>query len=228
MNTTSSSQRPNASLLLIGEDNVRVTYKPIRNLYLRVKAPDGHLEVTAPQRANDQDIAAFVRSHQKWITRMRVRIIESANIRATTLNIRPSGASDTAPAAEPEIASEHESGAVPGAAPWTPERLARAEQTLRTRLAVLLPRWTTAVGHTPTHITIRPMTSRWGSCTPATGRIRLNAELADMPERLLEYVLVHELTHLLVCGHGPRFQTLMTRFLPDWEDRRHEINRYVL
>ena len=49
-----------------------------------------------------------------------------------------------------------------------------------------------------------------------------------MPERLLEYVLVHELAHLLVSGHGPRFQALMTRFLPDWKDRRREINRRVL
>ncbi|MBO7665330.1 MAG: M48 family metallopeptidase, partial [Aeriscardovia sp.] len=106
--------------------------------------------------------------------------------------------------------------------------LARAERTLRNRLAVLLPRWTAAVGRAPTRIAIRPMTSRWGSCTPATGRIRINAELAGMPERLLEYVLVHELAHLLVPGHGPRFQALMTRFLPDWKDRRREINRRAL
>lgn len=200
MNTPSNPRRPAASLLLVGEDSVRVTRKPIRNLYLRVKPPDGHLEVSAPSRARSRDIAAFVRSRQEWIARIRARIAESADVRA----------------------------GAPGAAPWTPERLARAERTLRTRLAVLLPRWTAAVGRAPTRIVIRPMTSRWGSCTPATGRIRLNAELAGMPERLLEYVLVHELAHLLVPGHGPRFQALMTRFLPDWKDRRREINRRVL
>ncbi|MBQ9681316.1 MAG: M48 family metallopeptidase [Aeriscardovia sp.] len=200
MNTPSNPRRPAASLLLVGEDSVRVTRKPIRNLYLRVKPPDGHLEVSAPSRARSRDIAAFVRSRQEWIARMRARIAESAGGLA----------------------------AAPGAAPWTPERLARAERTLRNRLAVLLPRWTAAVGRAPTRIAIRPMTSRWGSCTPATGRIRLNAELAGMPERLLEYVLVHELAHLLVPGHGPRFQALMTRFLPDWKDRRREINRRVL
>lgn len=204
MNTPSNPRRPAASLLLVGEDSVRVTRKPIRNLYLRVKPPDGHLEVSAPSRARGRDIAAFVRSRQEWIARMRARIAESADVRAG------------AP------------GAVPSAAPWTPERLARAERTLRTRLAVLLPRWTAVVGRAPTRIAIRPMTSRWGSCTPATGRIRINAELSGMPERLLEYVLVHELAHLLVSGHGPRFQALMTRFLPDWKDRRREINRRVL
>ena len=69
----------------------------------------------------------------------------------------------------------------------------------------------------------RNMTSRWGSCQPATGRICINVRLALYPPECLEYVVVHELCHLLERGHGPRFHQLMDTFMPDWKQRRAKL-----
>lgn len=86
----------------------------------------------------------------------------------------------------------------------------------------LIEKWAPAMGVEDRVGTLafRDMTSRWGSCQPATGRICINIRLAAYPPQCLEYVVVHELCHFLERGHGPRFRALMTRFLPDWRERR--------
>lgn len=107
---------------------------------------------------------------------------------------------------------------------WTPELRSRAAGTLNAALPELLERWRPIVGKGPSRITIRTMTTRWGSCTPRTGRIRLNLQLGLMDRRLLEYVFVHELTHLWSAGHGADFQRHMDRYLPQWRSLRRELN----
>jgi predicted metal-dependent hydrolase len=68
------------------------------------------------------------------------------------------------------------------------------------------------------------MKTKWGSCSPTRGSIRLNTELAKKPPGCLEYIVVHELVHLLEPTHNERFKALMRTFLPEWEDRRRELN----
>lgn len=110
---------------------------------------------------------------------------------------------------------------------WSDERIAHARAVLNGRLPELLKRWVPVVGRAPSGIQLRKMKTRWGSCTPSTGRIRLNLELAFLPDRLLEYVLVHELTHLWEHGHGEGFRRRMDRYLPEWRRLRRELNRTV-
>ena len=69
------------------------------------------------------------------------------------------------------------------------------------------------------------MRTKWGSCNPAARNIRLNTDLAKKPPECLEYVLVHELVHLLEPTHNTRFVALMDRHLPDWAHRRQVLNR---
>ena len=104
----------------------------------------------------------------------------------------------------------------------------RAQRNIESQLPVLLAKWGPIVGRTPTHITLRLMSSRWGSCTPKTGRIRLNLQLGLMAPRFLEYVLVHEMTHLWENGHGEGFQRRMSAYLPQWRQLRRDINRQVV
>ncbi len=87
----------------------------------------------------------------------------------------------------------------------------------------LVAKWEQAMGVQAGKIAYRSMTSRWGSCNPKTGRICLNVQLAKFPPECLEYVVVHELCHLLERGHGPRFKALMDSFLPDWRVRRAKL-----
>ena len=80
---------------------------------------------------------------------------------------------------------------------WTEERRREAKKVMEAKLDVLLPKWTAIIGKGPSAISLRPMTTRWGSCTPRTGRIRLNLELAGIPDRSSNYVLV---TSSRTCG----------------------------
>ena len=174
---------------------VQVMRKPIKNMYLRVKPPSGNVVISAPKRVRDGDIAAFVRTRRAWIE-------------ANQSKIRANGPQDPAQAMV-----------------WTDELRRQAAANINAALPSLLARWEPIVGKSPTHITLRAMTSRWGSCTPRTGRIRLNLQLGLMDERFLEYVLVHELTHLWERGHGAGFQRRMSAYLPNWKQLRRELNR---
>lgn len=84
------------------------------------------------------------------------------------------------------------------------------------RLCDLRPQAEARVGRSATSITLRRMKTRWGSCTPKTGRIRLNVALSEYPPECLEGVLVHELCHLWEPNHGPRFYALMDLHYPAW------------
>ena len=72
------------------------------------------------------------------------------------------------------------------------------------------------------------MRTRWGSCNPKAGTLRLNTELARKPRECLEYIVVHELLHLIEPTHGERFMALLNRHLPAWKHRRALLNRLPL
>jgi predicted metal-dependent hydrolase len=92
----------------------------------------------------------------------------------------------------------------------------------------LLNHWQPVMGVRVAGFCVRAMKSRWGSCTIARRTIRLNLELARRHPDCLEYVLVHEMIHLLERSHNARFYTLMSHFLPDWQEREHRLNRQLL
>ena len=74
------------------------------------------------------------------------------------------------------------------------------------------------------NITIREQKTRWGSCSIHSKKIRMNLQLAVKSEECVEYVLVHELCHLLEPSHNQRFYDLMSHFLPDWRERKQKLN----
>ncbi|NEG95555.1 DUF45 domain-containing protein [Bifidobacterium sp. SMB2] len=175
---------------------VTVTRKTVKNMYLRIKPPDGRIEITAPQKLSRAAIARFVHSRRDWIESQRRSVVN---------------AEERSPLKQP----------------WSEERKREAKRILNERISRMLLYWVPIVGKIPTDISLRRMSTRWGSCTPATGRIRINLELAFLPEAYLEYVLVHELTHLWERGHGVGFQRRMTQYLPEWKRLRRELNQLV-
>lgn len=212
-------------ILEMDDLRIRVSRKAVKNMYLRIKPPDGRIEITAPVRTSHRRIEEFVRSRRTWIVKSRKRILDHA----ARFN-----AVDGAPGADGRNANGSESGTntptparPPFGQPWTAARKTQAKRIINARLPELLRKWTPIIGKSPTNISLRAMTSRWGSCTPATGRIRLNLELAYLPERYLEYVLVHELTHLWERNHGEGFRRRMTAYLPEWRRLRRELNQLV-
>ncbi len=186
--------------LEVGGETVLVIRKRIANVYLRVKPPDGHLEVTAPLKLGDDQIRAFIDGKHRWIATTRERLARSRDVYA-----------------KPEADGQLQAG----------RSEAEAKRILHERLPTLLDRWVPVVGRRPERISLRKMKTRWGSCTPATASIRLNTDLAWLDPDLLEYVLVHELTHLCEHGHGPAFRARMDHYMPDWTERRRRLNRYL-
>ena len=75
---------------------------------------------------------------------------------------------------------------------------------------------------------IRSMKTRWGSCTPKSRRVRFNLELAKTSPEILEYIVVHELIHLLEASHNKKFKALMDKFYPNWKYFRKELNKMNL
>lgn len=199
---------------------VTIVRKAIKNMYLRIKPPNADIVISAPQRMSQNAIERFVTERKPWIERAQCSMRQARDVqidaqlnaqRAQNGNIGDTGAS-----------------ANPPAFVWTDEAKARAQRNIESQLPVLLAKWGPIVGRTPTHITLRLMSSRWGSCTPKTGRIRLNLQLGLMAPRFLEYVLVHEMTHLWENGHGEGFQRRMSAYLPQWRQLRRDINRQVV
>lgn len=177
-------------LVFIDGLEVWLTRKAIKNMHLRVKPPDGRIEVSAPLRLPLATIRRFVGEKRDWIERQQREIAQS-------------------PRAE--------------AAAATPEEVAAWKAVVAACVPPLIEAWEPIMGVKAGKIAYRNMTSRWGSCQPATGRICINVRLALYPPECLEYVVVHELCHLLERGHGPRFQALMTHFMPDWKERRAKL-----
>jgi predicted metal-dependent hydrolase len=97
-------------------------------------------------------------------------------------------------------------------------------ERLRERTPGMLAKWQDELGVEARDWGIKRMKTKWGSCNPKAGRIWLNVELIKKPPECLEYVLVHELTHLLARNHDERFVSLMDRHMPTWRRRRAELN----
>ena len=174
----------------IGSFEVQLTRKRIKNMHLRVKPPDGRIEVSAPAHLPLRGIERFVLAKADWIARQQQAIAAA-----------PARAADTA----------------------SPEEQAAWKAVVAACVPALIEAWEPIMGVRAGKLAYRNMKSRWGSCQPATGRICINTRLALYPPECLEYVVVHELCHLLERGHGPSFRALMDAFLPDWQQRRAKL-----
>ena len=92
----------------------------------------------------------------------------------------------------------------------------------------LIEKWSGRLGLTLTGYFVRRMKTKWGSCTPRRGFIRLNTELVKKPMDLLEYVVVHELVHLIEPTHNEDFVALLNKHYPNWREARAELNELPL
>ena len=89
----------------------------------------------------------------------------------------------------------------------------------------LIAKWEPLLGVQVARYYVQRMRTRWGSCNPVTASIRLNTDLAKKPQECLEYIVAHEMVHLLEPTHNDRFVALMDRYMPQWQERRQLLNR---
>lgn len=218
--------------------SAQVRRKPIRTLRITLKPPDGALHVSAPLRVPDQAIRAFIESRRDWIETHRQRMAKAIPAaprayldgdslpllgRQVLLRLKVQGRVARASLDGPDTLIL----TVPaGATRVRRESAVRrwySRQLVEAALAIL-PDRQVSMGVLAQELKVRSMRSRWGSCNTRTGAITLALELAWRPPENLEYVLVHELAHLLVRSHGKRFKSILDRQLPDWRSRRKALN----
>jgi predicted metal-dependent hydrolase len=222
----------------LGDLRIAVIYKPIKRLYLRVHAPDGRMSVTAPRHVSISAVSQFVHSKAAWIQQKRAEVMAAV----ATVETQQCGASTVAWVWGTAYAIQHATGTryaieltpthlvLTAPASSTPARQAAAlnqwyRQQVHQALPPLVVRWSASMGVQVNKLFVQQMKTRWGSCAYRTGHIRLNSELAKYRPHLLEYVVVHELVHLLEPSHNQRFYALMTQFWPSWRADREELRR---
>jgi predicted metal-dependent hydrolase len=217
--------------------DIDVVYKDIKNLHLAVYPPLGRVRIAAPRRLEEEHLRLAVIQRLPWIKLQRQRLQDAA--RQSEREV-VSGEShyvwglrrrlkvvEVPGRARFELERQRLALYVPaGTDSSTRQKLLRDWQRLQLRSAIppLIERWQPIVGRQVARWSIRRMKTKWGSCSPETGHVWLNLELVKKPPRCLEYIVVHEMTHLLESGHDDRFVELMDRFLPDWRSRRDELN----
>jgi len=230
------------SALHIGSIEVQVVRKPIKNLHLSILPPDGKVRVSSPLHLKDNAIRTLIATRLSWIHKHRARFTSQAREspreyvsgeshylfgRRYRLEVVFENTS-------PRVYVRGKNKIVLQVRPNCP--FTRREQVLkdwyRTQLklvsAELFEKWSAQIGVHPSVYGIKRMKTRWGTCHHVTGRIWLNLELAKKPIPCVEYVVVHELLHLIEESHNERFLGLMTDYLPTWRSSKEELNRFVL
>ena len=204
-------------MYIVRLDGLSIHVVPMKNaVHLRLSYRNGedHFRLTVPVRCPKRDMEKFLIDHRDW---MRAQLQKQDG---------------TAPYQPRLIAGERawllgkqvtmgQNGIPTGTA-----FLELRNQLLHDEIVRVLPDCQARVGRKARRIRWRAMTSRWGSCNIKTGDITLNTRLGAMPPALIEHVLIHELCHLIEANHSPAFYAEMTRTLPDWKERKRQLDHF--
>lgn len=221
---------------------VEVVCKDIKHLHLAVYPPTGRVRVAAPLHLDDEAVRLAVISRLGWIHRQQAGFAaqerQSPREMITGESHYYLGRRCRLDVREHKEPSQVRLRGIrtiellvrPGTAPERREDLLRHwyRDRLREMIPTMISAWEPVIGVEVAVWGIRRMKTRWGTCNSAAGRIWLNLELAKKPARCLEYIVVHELVHLLERRHNERFRDLMNSFMPSWRLRRDELNQSPL
>ncbi len=225
----------------LGEVELEVSHKDIQNLHLSVYPPDGRVRVSAPRHVSLDAIRVFAISRLGWIKQEQRKLREQERETPREYLDREShyvwGERFLLELVERTAAPRVEFGhrrLVLQVRPGSDEQKKREvlarwyRQQIRLALPELTRRWEPRLGVEVARFFVQHMKTKWGGCTPATRAVRLNTELAKKPRECLEYILVHEMVHLIEPTHNERFLQLMDFHLPAWRERREVLNRAPL
>ena len=221
---------------------VEVVRKDIKNLHVGVYPPSGRVRVAAPVRLDEDAVRLAVISRLGWIRRKQAEFKQQDRQsqrefvtgeshyfegRRYRIDVTEHDAQRTVRLLNNTTMGLH---IHPGDSRETREAVLYRwyRRQLRDRLPPLLSKWEPEVGQNVTEVRIKRMKTRWGTCNRAARRIWLNLELVKKPASCLEYIVVHEMVHLIERSHNDRFRDLMDRLMPQWRMHRNELNRAPL
>lgn len=227
-----------AQRITLGSIELDVTFKDIKNVHLSVYPPLGRVKLAAPEHMDIDNVRAFAigkldwirdqqakfqrqkresprqyverESHYVWGKRYLLKIEEidgspqiKVKAKKLVMQVRP----ETSQAKREELLAQ-----------WYRDEV-------RFRALPMIFKWEPVLGVKANKCFIQHMKTMWGSCNQINRNIRLNTQLAKKPPICLEYIVVHELIHLIEPSHNAKFIELMDQFMPNWRESRQELNR---
>ncbi len=225
----------------LGDIQIAVTRKAVKNVHLSVHPPAGHGTLVAPTGTRLEVARAYAISKLGWIHDQQAKLLAQARETPRQFIERESHylwgrrylLSVVEKDAKPAVKQDHRRITLtvrPGST------LARREEVmqdwhralLHKAVPTLIKKWEVKLGVTVTRYYLQRMKTKWGGCNHRAGNIRLNTELVKKPKDLLEYVVVHEMLHLVEPTHCERFVALLERHYPTWREARAELNELPL
>jgi len=232
----------NTKKIKIGDIEINIIRKNIKNLHLGVYPPNGRVRIAAPSKTSDESIRLFAISKINWIKRQKVKFDRQEREsdreyvsgeshyffgKRYLLNIVQI---DPKPKVEIKKKTHIDLYIKPNTSQERKKKLVEDwyREEIKKQLPSLVKKWEKIVGMKVKDIMIRKMKTKWGSCNQKDKRIILNLELAKKPLNCLEYILVHEMVHFIEKNHTEKFKALMDSFMPKWESHKKELNKYPL
>jgi predicted metal-dependent hydrolase len=228
----------NEKAIKVAGISISVVRKDIKNLHLGVYPPAGRVRVAAPLRISDEAVRLAVIDKLAWIrlqrskfeqqprqSRRELATGESHYVFGRRCRLRLRETTDR-PSIKTRGVAALDMCVRPGTTLEQREDLLARwyREQLKAVIAPMVAKWSVTLAVQPTAWGVKRMKTKWGSCTPTTRRLWFNTELAKKPIDCIEYIVVHELMHLLAEKHGERFNALMDRYLPRWPSKRKRLN----
>lgn len=228
--------------MIINSIPVDIIKKNIKNLHLAVYPPDGRVRLAVPKKTSDEKIRLFVISKSSWIKKKQKQLKEQH--RQTERNYI-TGENHyykgnryllrvkyhSAPAKIQLNSNKYIDLYVRKDSSRDYKHKAMLEwyrNNMKKQIPTLLEKWEEKTGIKIKEWRIRKMKTKWGTCNIKAKRVWLNLELAKKPDHCLEYVLVHEMIHILEKRHTDKFRDYMAQFMPKWELYKDELNGQIL
>lgn len=225
----------------VGEIEVELTRKDVKNVHLSVHPPEGRVTLVAPKTTRVEVARAYAITKLRWIraqqaklraqpreTRREFVTRESHYVWGRRYLLRVEERE-----AKPSIALDHRRLTLtvrPGSTSDQREKVLQEwhRQLLHEAVPPLIRKWERKLGVAVNAYFLQRMKTKWGSCNHQSRNIRLNTELVKKPRHLLEYVVVHEMVHLVEPTHSDRFVSLVSEHYPAWREARAELNELPL
>lgn len=224
--------------LEIGELKIEIVKKDIKNIHLAVYPPLGRVRLTSPKDINDSTIRLYAISKLSWIKKQQrnfkkrdresqrnyigreshyffgKRFLLKLNEVELPAKVLIKNKTYLELTVRPDTSRDRKEKLL--------EEFYRVE--LKKRIPELIEKWEKKIGVKVSSWGVKKMTTKWGTCNREAKRIWINLELAKKPIECLEYIIVHEIMHIIERHHNDKFMSLMTKHLPRWKQLKNELN----
>jgi predicted metal-dependent hydrolase len=226
-----------AKKIVVAGIQVTVTRKKIKNVHLSVYPPNGVVRMSVPLRMSDETLRVFLVAKVRWIRSQQKKLQEAQRETPREFIDRESHylwgsrlllkVKEEVLPPNVEVKSRQLILRIrPGSTLESRESVVHAWYRDQVRIAAdpVVAKWEKKLNVRVNGLFVQKMKTKWGSCNTTKKNIRLNTELGKKPKECLEYIVVHELVHLLEPSHNAKFQELMDTHLPNWRALRSQLN----